>query len=452
MAVGPAESVADDCDLARLRVLVVGTGLIGTSIGMALRRRGTQVLLTDRNHQRVALAVYRGAGRPLWPGGHDAPSGLDRKPVALTYPDTPERSNGSLANGSPVSGSAMRDARESGLRDVALGEAARDGRIDHVVLAVPPREVGPVLVEWQQQLPDATFSDTASVKVRPLTDAQRLGADLSSMCGAHPVSGRERSGPEAAREDLFRGQPWVITPSAATSARAHAHARLIATACGANVIQLDPEAHDLALGLLSHLPHVVASAVAARLALIPDDVVKLAGPGLMDFTRIAGANADLWTDIVAANASPVASLLADVVTDLIRVRDALWTAPGAEEVDEPVVEALFRLGNTGRLRLETASTAPSGLTATPAPLAVVSSSAVPEQLVVAPSPAVEDPCRPELSTPVPIPSQPGVLTQTRGEVATRAEGQNGDHGSYGHARRELGRPSSVGGEDDGWRL
>ncbi|WP_248815812.1 prephenate dehydrogenase/arogenate dehydrogenase family protein [Frankia sp. AgPm24] len=372
------------CELARFRVLVVGAGLIGTSIGLALRRRGADVLLADHNTQRVETAARRGAGRP-W------------------SPDEP----GTDPRGTTAS-----------------------PRVDHVVLAVPPRQIGQVLLAWQRLLPNATFSDTASVKVQPLDDARRLGADLTSMCGAHPVAGGERSGPEAAAGDIFRGQPWVLTPLPTTSTLAREHARLVAVGCGASIVQLDPQTHDLALGLLSHLPHVIASAVAARLALVSEDVVKLAGPGLMDFTRIAGANADLWTDIVAANASPIAGLLTEVVADLVKVCDALGDAP-ASAIGHPVVESLFRLGNTGRHRLESARPG-QGLRATgtgllpvqaepPGPESTAAGVPIPVQPTARPlgadSVVVPEAVNTDLSTPTQGHRQPGD-TLTGGRVRT----------------------------------
>ncbi|OHV40589.1 MULTISPECIES: prephenate dehydrogenase/arogenate dehydrogenase family protein [Pseudofrankia] len=336
---------ADLADLAGLRVLVVGTGLIGTSVGMALRRHGTDVLLYDRYPAQSAVAARRGAGR-VWP--------------------FPGPRQAGLAGPRPV------DAADAGARGAQADDPAADAgdpaasagqAVDHVVIAVPPRDVGHTLVAWQRLLPGATFSDTASVKVEPLTDAERLGADMSRICGAHPVAGRERGGPEWAVADLFANRPWVITPSAATSRLAQRHASLMAVGCGAWVAHLDPRTHDFALGLLSHLPHIVASAFAARLATMPEDLARLAGPGLMDFTRIAGANADLWTEIVGANASPLADLLADVVADLDRVRDALGAGAVQGSGTDPVVESLFRMGNTGRCRLEAAKALPAPRTA-----------------------------------------------------------------------------------------
>jgi len=344
---------ADLAELAGLRVLVVGTGLIGTSVGMALRRHGTDVLLYDRHQAQTAVAARRGAGR-VWP--HPDPSQADQ-----TDPTSQAALTGQAA-GDPTGAGAGAGAASG---DTVMTDPWAQVRnaVDHVVIAVPPRDVGPTLVAWQRLLPTATFSDTASVKVEPLVDAERLGADMSRICGAHPVAGRERGGPEWAVTDLFGNRPWVITPSAATSRLAQRHAGLIAVGCGAWVVRLDPRTHDFALGLLSHLPHIVASAFAARLATMPEDLARLAGPGLMDFTRIAGANADLWTEIVEANASPLADLLADVVADLETVRDALGAGPGAAAASGggtgPVVESLFRMGNTGRCRLEAAKALPA---------------------------------------------------------------------------------------------
>jgi prephenate dehydrogenase len=296
--------------MSDINVLVVGTGLIGTSIGLALSGCGLDVRLHDRHAARLATAVRRGAGRPWRLGA--APDDV---------------------------GAEHRDRTEFDW-------------VDHVVLATPPSEVGAALRAWQRLLPRATFSDTASVKVAPLEDGERAGADMSAVCGAHPVAGRECSGPEWASADLFAGRSWVLTPSAVTSSAALANARAVALACGARVTEMPARAHDLALGLLSHVPHLVASAMAARLVAVSDDVVSLAGPGLWDFTRIAGANAELWSDIVAANASPIAALLADVVADLDRVRGALDAAGSDPAPVLPEVDQLFRLGNAGRFRLE----------------------------------------------------------------------------------------------------
>ncbi|MCL9758325.1 prephenate dehydrogenase/arogenate dehydrogenase family protein [Frankia sp. AiPa1] len=365
--------------LAQLRVLVIGSGLIGTSVGLALRRHGTDVLLTDHLPERAARAAARGAGR-VWSasaehvgalvgavGGAGAGAVVPRQKTA--EPGKPTVPAGAAADPAVVDHASINpDLINPGVMDPSLIDHAMiDGAtIDHVVLAVPPSRIGAVLAAWQRRLPAATFSDTGSVKVRPIIDAQELGADMSRLCGAHPISGREHSGPDWATADLFAGRPWVLTPTLETSERAVRHARLIVSGCGAQVIEMRPEMHDVALGLLSHLPHVVASVVASRLVGVPDEIVRLAGPGLWDFTRIAAANADLWSDIVVANASPLSALLAEVVADLGRLQAAL-SALGAGDVNvRSEVEHLFRQGNTGRDRLVTAN-AGRGIVPAPAP-------------------------------------------------------------------------------------
>lgn len=265
---------------------VVGTGLIGTSIGMALRRHGVDVYLTDRDERRTRTAVARGAGRS-WRG--------------------------------------------------------RD-RVDHIVLAIPPDEVAKELRRLQDEGRAGTFTDTASVKERVYEEAGDLGCDLSTYCGAHPVAGRERSGPEAASPDLFQGRPWVLSPSPVTSPPAGAHATWVALACGAVPVRMGPREHDEVLGLLSHVPQLISSLLAARMAHVPESVLRLAGTGLDDTTRLAASDSSLWTDIVTANAGPIRDVLQAFARDLDDLRLALGQQRGA-------VQALLSQGNRGKARL-----------------------------------------------------------------------------------------------------
>ncbi|WP_235608358.1 prephenate dehydrogenase/arogenate dehydrogenase family protein, partial [Frankia casuarinae] len=144
-------------DAARLprlrRVGVVGTGLIGTSIGLALSARGVEVLLRDVDEAQVALAEKMGAGRP-WAGE----------------------------------------------------------RVDHAVVATPlPSVAVQVRALARSGLAD-TISDAGSVKVRPLVEGVQLGCDLTTWCPAHPIAGRERHGAVSARADLFAERVWAVCP------------------------------------------------------------------------------------------------------------------------------------------------------------------------------------------------------------------------------------------------
>ncbi len=235
-------------------VVVIGAGLIGTSVALALRERGARVWLSDRDAAAAELAEHIGAGVLLPDGG--PPGG----PAAVA------------------------------------------------VLAVPPSAVAPELAAAQARGLARCYTDVASVKELPLRQARELGCDLASYVPGHPLSGRERSGPAAARADLFLGRPWVLCPDERTDPAALAAATGLAAACGAQVISLNAAEHDRWVALVSHAPHLVAVAMAARLEQAPPGALGLAGQGLRDVTRMAGSDAGLWMQILAANARPAAAV------------------------------------------------------------------------------------------------------------------------------------------------
>lgn len=297
--------------VAPRRVVVIGTGLIGTSIALALRERGGQVLLADRDPAAVALAVEMGAGAVL-----------------------PDGRRGSL----PPTG----------------------GPAELAVLAVPPAAVAATLLDAQKRGLARFYTDVASVKVRPLAEAAELGCEMSVFVGGHPLAGRERSGPAAGRADLFTGRPWVLCPAESDPAAIEAVTALVRT-CGAIPRTVEAAEHDRAVAVVSHAPHVVSAAMAARLAETADTVLALAGQGVRDVTRIAAGDAHLWTGILSANAGPVADALEDVAGDLARVAAALRGASagcarvapaigGADGAAGVVTDLLLR-GNRGRGRI-----------------------------------------------------------------------------------------------------
>ena len=246
------------------RVLVEGTGLIGTSIALALRAGGAEVWLSDADEGTAKLAADLGAG--------------------VVVPD-------------------LRDAK--GIADVA-------------VLAVPPAVVGETLVHAQECAVAEWYTDVASVKALPVAQARGLRCDLETYVPSHPLAGRERHGPAAAQADLFLGRTWALCPLPETSADAVAAVTALAVSCGAVPVTTDPETHDRWVALVSHAPHLVAVAMAARLApsSVPADALGLAGQGLRDVTRIAAGDSGLWTQILSANAGPVAEVIAAVAEDL----------------------------------------------------------------------------------------------------------------------------------------
>jgi prephenate dehydrogenase len=303
--------------------VVIGTGLIGTSIALALREQGVTVWLTDHDPAAARLAADLGAGKVL-------PEPLGAAARGRGSPETAE------SPGRPPQ--------------------AQDGPwADLAVLAVPPAAVAPSLAAAQARRLARWYTDVASVKALPLRQAGELGCDLACFVPGHPLSGRERSGPAAARADLFLGRPWVICPGPQTAPEAVAAVAGLVRCCHGELVQADAHEHDHWVALVSHAPHLVAAAMAAQLTDAPGGALGLAGQGLRDVTRIAAGDPGLWTQILAANAAPVARVLADLAADLTAVAEALAeTGAPPHPADHPSVKLLAGLleeGSAGVARI-----------------------------------------------------------------------------------------------------
>jgi prephenate dehydrogenase len=218
-----------------------------------------------------------------------------------------------------------------------------------VVVAAPPDVTAEVVTTALSDYPDAVVVDIASVKAGILSSLRSSGTDLARYVGTHPMAGREKSGPVAARGELFTSMPWVVCPSEETSAAALQIARSLATDLGAVVSQFTPDEHDEAVALVSHLPQVMSSLLASRLQGTPLHALSLAGNGLRDVTRIAASDPTLWVQILGGNAGKVVDILYGVREDLNRLIGTLEnpTAPGAR-LD---LAQLMSEGNAGQARI-----------------------------------------------------------------------------------------------------
>jgi prephenate dehydrogenase len=245
-------------------VLVVGTGLLGTSLGLALRRCDVEVLLSDRDPDHLRTALGLGAGH--------AYAG---QPVGL------------------------------------------------VVVAVPPDHVGAEIARALAET-DAVVTDVGSIKTAPLLRLDGVPG-TERYAGGHPMAGSERSGPLAASATMFDGRPWAVTPHRGSTQAATAAVEELARLAGASVVRLSPEEHDAAVARTSHLPHLLAVLVAGRLADAPTDHLALSGQGVRDVTRVAGGDPALWQQIVTGNAAAVAGLLTQVRDELDTLIDAVAT-------------------------------------------------------------------------------------------------------------------------------
>ena len=210
---------------------------------------------------------------------------------------------------------ALRQALELGIVDETTD--ASDVACDAACIAVP---VGAV-ADWVQEAAKTAplVFDVGSVK-QPIIDA--LFPLPPNYVPCHPIAGSERAGPAAAHRDLFNDASVVVTPVAETDAEATATVRGYWQAIGATVSLETPEAHDERLALVSHLPHLVAFAFME----VAGDAEHLAGAGggFRDFTRIAAADAAIWTDILRANASHIERHLDDLIFALRGFSEAIW--------------------------------------------------------------------------------------------------------------------------------
>ncbi len=285
---------------ARGHVAVCGGGLVGSSIVLALRAAGREV--------RV----------------HDA---------------------------DPAVRKVLDDVHGADVYD-RWADAARGAAV--IVAAVPPPAIPQVLAEAVGVAePSALLTDVAGVKQAVVERVSSALADhdggLARYVGGHPMAGSERSGPNAADATLFSGATWVLTPTAHTADDAFARAGDLVRALGARVLVLAPEDHDTIVGLVSHLPQLVASVLAdvaaEAVGAERDAVMAVAGPGFRDTTRIAASDAELWLDIIAGNRAAVTSALRAFEGRLAVVHGAIV------DRDDDALATVLRRASDARRRL-----------------------------------------------------------------------------------------------------
>ena len=272
--------------MAKLKIgklVVIGTGLIGGSFALALKR---------------ARAVKRVIG-----------VGRTRRNLA--------------------------EALRLKVIDEASQDAARAVRdADLVLLATPLGQMPAVMTAIAPHLPArAVVTDAGSTKRDVVACARRfLGAHFSRFVPGHPVAGTEKSGVPAAFPELFRGRNVILTPQRDTAASATRLVRQAWEACGARVTRLDAREHDAILAAVSHLPHVIAFALVNMLASRrnPGQLFGLSAGGLRDTVRIAGSSPEMWADICVANRDELLEVLEDYENELEQVRAAIEAADAAE--------------------------------------------------------------------------------------------------------------------------
>jgi prephenate dehydrogenase len=252
------------------RVALIGTGLIGGSIGLALARAATDVVGFDADPERARQAKTIGA---------------------------------------------VTEVAES------LGEAVAGA--DAVVVAIPVGQVaGAVMAALDAGAPLVT--DVGSVKTPVVSQVEQARPELASrFVGGHPMAGSEQEGLDGADPDLFQGATWVLTPTSGTDPAAFGALRALVVSLGAEVVAVTPAHHDALVAVVSHVPQLAASTlmdVAAEQGEQHATLLRLAAGGFRDMTRIAASDPGIWPDICLANRDAIVAALDEYVGALTRVR------------------------------------------------------------------------------------------------------------------------------------
>jgi prephenate dehydrogenase len=246
------------------QALVVGTGLIGGSIALALRKRGWHVAGVDADPDRLEAALATGV---IDQAGDD----LDAEIVFVATPAT-----------------------------TVAGEVKR-------ILGTPGRRA------------DAVVTDVSGAKTA-IVEA----ADHPRFIGGHPMAGSEQIGLSGADPDLFEGAVWVLTPTAVTDLNAFTRLQGVVAGLGADALVLSAQDHDRLVAVVSHVPHLVAATLmnAAATGTQSDGaLLRLAAGGFRDMTRVAAGHPGIWPDICAENAGPIVHALDTLLADLTAMRD-----------------------------------------------------------------------------------------------------------------------------------
>jgi prephenate dehydrogenase len=244
------------------KVRIVGSGLIGTSIGLGLVQRGIAVEMVDSDPLAQAMAKDLTGG------------------IVVVDPDL-------------------------------------------VVFALPTSLLSQVIEHEIAINPQSTFMDVGSVKNEVVLQVRTFSGLSTRFLPTHPMAGREIGGASSARADLFQGRSWILTPEADCTPESKDLVLELIRHLGATPIELSALDHDAAVAKISHLPQIAASLLAKQLSGTPPEWMELAGQGLRDTTRIAGSDESLWKEIIYSNRAEISELLISLQNDLTQMIAAL---------------------------------------------------------------------------------------------------------------------------------
>lgn len=266
-----------------MRVAIIGTGLIGTSLGLALREvhEVDEIVGFDRDTDRLTAALQRG-----------------------------------------------------GVTVAALDAAHAVVDADVVVLAVPASSVAAVAEAIADALrPGTIVTDVASVKTPVVTTLQRLLPDTVWLVGGHPMAGSHEAGPEHATAELFVGATYLLTPTTHTDPDAYRTLHRLVAGVGARPMAVDPVHHDRLVAVISHLPQLAATTLmnlaTEQARQQHAGLLLLAAGGFRDATRVAAGDPDLWLDICAENRAAIVAVLDDYAARIEQLRATVASADDA---------------------------------------------------------------------------------------------------------------------------
>ncbi len=275
-----------------MTVGIVGTGLIGTSIGMGLVAEGVTVLGVDPNKDALQVAQRR---------------------FGISVP------------------AEIGDLRQC----------------EVVFVTAPPRYCAQAVIDVLNVVSGETVvTDATSVKSEIVEAVKQKIGLMPNFVPGHPMAGHEKSGPEYASQWMFRGAKWLVTPHEGCSGSAIKKLEKVIALLGANPVRCGLEEHDRAVAVVSHLPHVFAALLVKYGAQL--DSKDIGGGSWRDLTRVAGVDPDLWTQILTGNKKPVADLLRLAAADLESLAQSLDEASLSEPEKNRGVESFFRDAQTAK--------------------------------------------------------------------------------------------------------
>ena len=261
------------------KIRIVGAGLIGTSVGLRLKAAGSAVEIIDIDPNAMKLAADL------------------VKSEAITEPDL-------------------------------------------IIVTVPISANTEMVINQLKNNPRSVVCDFASVKSDLLLKVQELSANSQNFFSLHPMAGREINGAENARADLFEGRAWIGISDSFKDAKNKEIAQNLVQMCGGTLYWLTSKEHDELVAKISHIPQILSSVIAGSLESLSTENLNLAGQGLRDLTRLASADAALWSQILAENHASIAPVIDSIINNLKNVKQSIVNRNASELND------FFNKGNT----------------------------------------------------------------------------------------------------------